>query len=195
MRLLLGLLAYGLVSSSVVHAESDHLLSPAISPYPAVELQQFHGCVVDGDARPRTENVVEQINAWFKEFKRPIFSESYLATRKRPEAIEPDLYARVRSTELLARRLVDAQTERALVALVDAAIKSRGPRLGCTEVRSALTMRIVEQRDKAWSWANRVDRRLYILDHLYRARNTLDRLEYSRDLVEGTRRNLEEFKD
>lgn len=182
---LLGVLLAVLVAPT--HAEATSVPTPALEAPAGALFSEVRSCVAGSVFGSDTDGVANQVEAWFEEFHAPRY----------PQALRR-LYARstdvstveLAADEALVRRLrsrVDYRVEQALIATVDAAMRSNGDSSECRGPIAQLLLRLAAQRDRAWAWADALERLIRMKDSEAAAYASLEDLRAS--LREVERRN------
>ena len=154
-----GLVGLMIAFVGAAFAESGRELSPALEQSPKGLVESLRQCTnknqLFGFFTNKSANYVE---AWFNEFEKPKYIHLVQKIRG-PDGIRTstelnDAHRLVRQV----KKLADFHTEQAMISMVDATVKKYGDGPGCLDIVPRLLLRLAAQRDRAWAWAEAVDR-------------------------------------
>lgn len=183
-----------LTIGSMAYAGGGLDVSPALDSHPGGLLETVRRCAEQEHLFVIASDPVDHLEAWFREFRNPayprILSElhhsrgnRYTNTLNRAHALVDEV-----------RHLTDFRTEQALIAMMDAVVRKYGEGSGCREAASRLFLRIAAQRDRAWAWAEVVDRFLEMGEERWETELRTRRVADSLRRVERSYRWFEKYR-
>lgn len=179
----------------MANAANSLEVSPALWSYPGDLLRTLKACTTKDHLFGSRSHAVDHLEAWFKSLQNPAYT--HVLTEEGSSLGDQSIsalnhaHARVDSV----RKLVDYRTEQALISMIDAAVQRYGNGPECQYAASRMLLRIAAQRDRAWTWAEAVDRfldksedRLETEIGAMNVAETLHRVERSYDQFERYRK-------
>lgn len=142
----------------VAFADDIRDLSPALGQSPKALVSTLRECTSKGQIIGFRHPAADYLQAWFDEFAKPRYLDIVRKVRE-PDGLRT--YAELRNARRLVRqvrKLADFHTEQALISMVDATVLKYGDGATCLDVGPRLLLQMAAQRDRAWVWAEAVDR-------------------------------------
>lgn len=170
------------------NADNRFEVSPALESYPIELLESLRTCTARERLFGSDSRAVDNLEAWFKEFQSPVYARILSGVRRSAGERSVGTVDYVRSGVDEVRQLVDYRTEQALISMTDAAVRRYGNSPGCRDTAARLLLPLAAQRDRAWAWAEVVDR------FLERSEDRRETELRSRRVAESLRR-VERFYD
>lgn len=190
MSLLLKMFMAGVITTmgSMANANDSIEVSPALESYPGELMESLRTCTAQDRLFGFKSRAVDYLEAWFKVFQSPAYVRilSKVSQSVSKQYLSDLNHAHARVGEV--RELVDYRTEQALISMVDAAVRQYGNGPRCQNAVSQLLLRIAEQRDRAWAWAEAVDR------FLDKSEDRWKNEVHTKDVAESLRRVERSYK-
>lgn len=151
------------LGSMGAQGDADTQPSPGLEWYPHTALQSLNECLTSGAStveptRTARHRVTRYVAEWFDAFRKPTYAELFDRLRDSSDSN----YQTVQRTVAIyiddVRRLTDFRTEQALISVMDAAVRQRSSGTACRRVVARLMLGMAAQRDRAWAWANAMER-------------------------------------
>lgn len=140
--------------------------SPGLERPPEAVLTMLDRCLGNASASRREPDaprhyVLAHVEAWFNTFHDPVHVRLYEQLRDAGDAAdERRLDAMISDRIDRLRHLTDFRTEQTLITVLDAALRRHGAGRHCQAAGARLMLAMAAQRDRAWAWADAMERLL-----------------------------------